>query len=311
MNKHAYLIIAYNQWNLLEKLIHLLDDERNDIYIHINQLIKNVPFDRLKKSVMYSNLCFVERVPIKRGTYSIFDAEMNLIKTACRGGTEYSYLHLLSGQDLPLKDQDSIHRFFFEHSGKNFIDVIPPEKIKEDWYQRSSLYQFLVPYTLGKSFESKIAKGIRKLALAVQKTIGINRFRRFEDEGYRMCYGSSWFSITEDFARFIIRNEKKIKEMYEKHTYIPEESILQTFLWSSEYKNTLYDDDWLDNKLNRANLRLIFWSGNTSPDTITMDHIDELLHTRNLFARKFDIEKYPDVIDRVVEMASKRLEEHT
>ena len=45
MSKHAYLIIAYNQWNLLKKLIHMLDDERNDIYVHVNRLINNVPFD--------------------------------------------------------------------------------------------------------------------------------------------------------------------------------------------------------------------------------------------------------------------------
>lgn len=32
MNKHAYLIIAHNDFYILEKLLMLLDDERNDIY---------------------------------------------------------------------------------------------------------------------------------------------------------------------------------------------------------------------------------------------------------------------------------------
>ena len=30
--KHAYLIIAHNEFKILEKLVHLLDDSRNDIY---------------------------------------------------------------------------------------------------------------------------------------------------------------------------------------------------------------------------------------------------------------------------------------
>lgn len=37
MEKHAYLIAAHSQFELLKKLIVLLDDERNDIYIHVDQ----------------------------------------------------------------------------------------------------------------------------------------------------------------------------------------------------------------------------------------------------------------------------------
>lgn len=35
--KHAYLIIAHNELEVLKRLISALDDERNDIYIHIDQ----------------------------------------------------------------------------------------------------------------------------------------------------------------------------------------------------------------------------------------------------------------------------------
>ena len=32
MNKHAYLIMAHGNWNILKKLIFLIDNEKNDIY---------------------------------------------------------------------------------------------------------------------------------------------------------------------------------------------------------------------------------------------------------------------------------------
>lgn len=32
MQKHAYMIIAHNEFDLLEILVRLLDDPRNDIY---------------------------------------------------------------------------------------------------------------------------------------------------------------------------------------------------------------------------------------------------------------------------------------
>lgn len=35
--RHAYCIIAHNQPRLLWRLLSLLDDERNDIYLHIDK----------------------------------------------------------------------------------------------------------------------------------------------------------------------------------------------------------------------------------------------------------------------------------
>ena len=35
--KHAYLIIAHNEWEILHTLLTMLDDERNDIYLHIDR----------------------------------------------------------------------------------------------------------------------------------------------------------------------------------------------------------------------------------------------------------------------------------
>lgn len=37
MDKHAYLIMAHNEFDILEKQLILLDDYRNDIYIHIDK----------------------------------------------------------------------------------------------------------------------------------------------------------------------------------------------------------------------------------------------------------------------------------
>lgn len=301
LKRHAYMIIAYSQWELLKKLMHLLDDDRNDIYIHINKKIKGAPFNELITFPKKSKVYIVERIPIDRGTYSIFDAQMVLLKSAL-SNKDYTYFHLLSGQDLPLKSQDYIHDFFEKNDGKNFIDVIPPEKVKKDWYERYSLYQFLVPYTLDKNVRAKFAKAVRKIAIIVQKAVGVNRFKKYEKQGFKMCYGSSWFSITKGFAEYLVENEPQIQKMYQKRTFIPEESIPQTFLWSSRFKDTLYDSDWLDNKLNRANMRMIFWTGNTSPETITMKHIDILRNTNNLFARKFDIINHGDAVEAIEAM---------
>ena len=39
--KHAFLIIAHNEYPVLEVLLSMLDDERNDIYLHIDNGLQN------------------------------------------------------------------------------------------------------------------------------------------------------------------------------------------------------------------------------------------------------------------------------
>ena len=37
--KHAYLIIAHHEFDILNKLIQAIDDERNDIFIHFDKKV--------------------------------------------------------------------------------------------------------------------------------------------------------------------------------------------------------------------------------------------------------------------------------
>lgn len=47
--KHAFLIIAHNEYPVLEVLLSMLDDERNDIYLHIDKRATEL-FQQNKKS---------------------------------------------------------------------------------------------------------------------------------------------------------------------------------------------------------------------------------------------------------------------
>ena len=45
--KHAYLIMCHNNFEQLKLLLKLLDDERNDIYVHIDKKAKSFCIDDL------------------------------------------------------------------------------------------------------------------------------------------------------------------------------------------------------------------------------------------------------------------------
>lgn len=297
MGRHAYLIMAHHQWSLLKTLISLLDDKRNDIYIHVDKKADEVPFTEIKNAAKISKLVFVDRISVDRGSFSLFEAEMILLRAALHSA-EYSYFHLLSGQDLPLKNQDYIHEFFEKHDGRNFIDVITPEHMKKEWYERVSLYQVFSRYINKASSAAVPVRCIRKILLKTQKTFCVNRFKKYEEMGFVLCFGSNWFSITKEFAVYIAENYGLIKDIFCNYTFAPEELILQTFLWSSPiFKDTLYDSQELNHKVNRANLRAIFWNGKASPEIITMERFKTIQNTMNLYARKFDNEIAADAVE--------------
>lgn len=56
--KHAYLILAHSEPEILGVLVSLLDDERNDIFIHIDKKSNIIDFSGVKTA--RSNLFFLE-----------------------------------------------------------------------------------------------------------------------------------------------------------------------------------------------------------------------------------------------------------
>lgn len=112
MNKHAYLIMAHNNIEQLIRLVRVLEDERNDIYIHLDSNVKDRNFLKQELKSDYSKIELIERLNVNWGGFSQVRCELNLLKAAVMSDIEYSRYHLISGADLPIKNQDYIHAFF-------------------------------------------------------------------------------------------------------------------------------------------------------------------------------------------------------
>ena len=142
MSRHAYLIMAHNHFDFLKELLACLDDSRNDIYLHIDK--KAGPFDKSGFSdiVKKSRLYFTERLDVHWGGYSQIACELLLLKSAVSRHPQgvYTYYHLLSGADLPLKSQNEIHTFFERHAGKEFLAFDP--QVSQKTRERVSLWHF-------------------------------------------------------------------------------------------------------------------------------------------------------------------------
>lgn len=136
---HAYLIIAYNDFELLKCLIRMLDYPYNDIYIHIDKKSKKFKQNDFIGITKYSKLYFIKREKVYWGGYSQVNCEINLLKSA-KNRKSYSYYHLLSGADLPIKSIEEIYNFFENNLGKEFISFDVENEKNGEFLDRIKYY---------------------------------------------------------------------------------------------------------------------------------------------------------------------------
>lgn len=291
MGKHAYLIMAHNHFETLGKILSVLDDERNDLFVHVDK--KAGDFDRviLEQNVKKSGLIFVERIDVVWGGFSQIECEMNLIKAVLRNG-EYDYLHLISGADLPLKNQNDIHDFFDKNKGTEFVEY-DKSQIEEKYMDRvRHAYRFQNVYGRNRKNPLMIALFLfDKVSDRLQTLFKVNRVK---NENVIWQKGPNWFSITGEFARYLVSHEDFINRVF-KYSVSGDEMFLQTVLVNSEYGKNVYKSgvDAADSPA----LRKIDWNRG-APYTFRFQDYDELISDDNaMFARKFN----PDTDNRIIE----------
>ena len=288
--KHAYLILVHTQPAQVRTLLSLLDDPRNDIYVHVD---RKAPFgaEALEGCCVHSRVHFIEpRFSIHWGGSNMMLATLALLKAAT--ATPHAYYHLISGQDLPIKDQDTIHAFFAAHAGQEFIQFWPADPSET----RRATRFYLFPEHNG----SQPGRLVNKLVRGVMKPFGgINR-----DLDLRLS--SSWFSITDACARHVVSREAWLKKRF-VHTTMPDEVFIGTVVWDSPFRERLFDDSiHLERQEDKrtvlpGDLRLIDWTRGTAehPWTFREEDWDLLTDSPCLWARKFDQRVDARVIDRL------------
>ena len=280
--KHAYLILAHDEFGLLQTLIGCLDDVRNDIYVHIDRKVKAMPELKAEKAGLQ---VLEKRIDIRWGDVSMVAAEYALFEAAA-ARRPYRYYHLLSGVDLPLKSQDYIHRFFEEHEGIEFVGYTLTEMTPEIARRMQRWHLFPRHFSRRRNAYSVV----RALGLRFQETLGIRRNRDIDFKK-----GSQWVSITDGLVRWLLEKKPWTMKTF-SHTFVPDECFVQTLAWMSPLRNNLYDT----REDGTGCMRAIGWQGSTLVDWSAAD-LEELAASPALFARKFNSSD-PAFIQKIVSL---------
>lgn len=285
--KHAFLIMAHKGDETLRTLLRTLDDPRNDIFIHMSS--KNIAWDEnsVLTSISKARIFPVPRISVTWGGYSQIACELSLLNAAVAMG-HYSYYHLLSGQDLPIKSQDRIHSFFDSCGGKEFVRF---ENHNRDY--RSRIGGHVIWNASGKNKSQVLLRKVDGLLARLLQCY------RKPAKGLKLMKGDNWFSITDKLARYIVENASLIRSVF-WDSMCGDELFLQTFAWNAGKRFDFYRMPGEENA--DGIMRMIDWGEDESPRVFSMDDLDSIRDSKMMFARKFDFGFDSDIVRAVEQL---------
>ena len=286
MGKHAYLIMAHNQWECLFELLKALDDPRNDIFLHIYKKASSPQHRDILNQVSESKLYFTKPFNIVWGGTQILRCTLNMLEQAVSGGERYDYYHFISGVDYPLRSQDEIHAYFSSCGEQQFV-AYDWNGIRTGAFVDRMRFYHLFANRLGKpggmSAYTRVVSKLENFLLGIQRKLKVDRIQ------YDFYKGSAWFSITHTAASAIIAEKKRIVRRY-RFTLASDESWLQIFMKESVFSGKIAD----------SNLRYIkLVQGKASPETLTTADYENMVDSEKFFARKFDWNIDHDIISKL------------
>ncbi|WP_016896804.1 beta-1,6-N-acetylglucosaminyltransferase [Aerococcus viridans] len=283
MNKHAYLILAHKNDFTFQTLLKSLDSPNNDLYIHMDKKVEDYDINTTNKLIKFSNIIHTKRTNVQWGGYSGINAEMILFEESYKSNIDYSFFHLISGEDLPIKPIEEIYKFFEKNLGKNFIRF---QSLNFSYSYRVKYYYF----TQDIFGRKKINSIINKISLKLQKIFRVNR-----NNNINFQKGTNWLSITRELVGYILINKKWIEETF-KFSFCGDELFIQTLVFNSKFKETLYYNNYNNNLT--SIMRYIDWDRG-EPYVFQKRDFDDLVSKPYLFARKFDSKIDSEIIKMI------------
>lgn len=275
--KFAYLIMAHDNAEQLKRLLRLLDEKENEIYLHIDKkspLTKNLQEFQVVRNGKLHIYCEYD---VAWGSFNQTRCQLFLLEKAIDSKSDY--YHLLSGHDLPLKSHKEILKFFEKNNGKEFVHFESKEPIAAGYqpFHNKSCY----------------ASGKRKLLLQkldgifmkIQTGLGMKR---------ELFKGANWFSITNSLAVELVRNKRKVLSRV-KWWHNSDEYVLQTFMaenYGLDNKFGSFNNDY------KACCRYIDWNRG-KPYVWRNEDFDELINSSYIYGRKFDEKIDNEIIIRI------------
>ena len=297
--RHAILITTHDNVEISKNLLSLYDDKNIDFYFLIDKKAKSYNEEVLKDICKKSNVYFVPKINIYWGSFSQIQAEYILLENAVK--KSYDYYHLISGCDIPLYTKNEFFDFFEQNKGKEFVEYSPKEIAEKNKVQDrvKYYYAFMESVREKSAIKRKPKTFLREFFLKLQKLLKIDRTK-----GKEFQYGSNWFDITDDFAKYILKNKPWVIKHFKK-TCCADELFLQTLLFNSPFYSNNYYCLNEKNRILQRN-RYTDWTRG-QPYTFKKEDYNEIINIKeSLFIRKFNYKNDAEIVNKLFDWLRKK-----
>jgi hypothetical protein len=273
----AHLLITYTNPLQTERMIRRMQHPDFDFYIHVDKKVDIRPHLFLAKIPQV--YLIQKRTDVIWAGYNTIKATLRSVQEILATGRQYDYVHLMSGQDYPIKTASYILDFFHSHKGKEFMQFKHFDQWPIESYPRIKKYHL----TNYRWFPGRYR---------VQKLL--NRFLPPRKSPFKMdFFGSSMFwALTPACLKYVLdllKNNPRL-ERFMHFSWAPDEFLFQTLVLNSPFKNNVLND----------NLLYLDWEiGTAHPKVMTAAHLGPLIDSDKLFARKFNLTVDAVIMDKV------------
>ncbi len=275
--KIAVLVLAHKNLGQLNRLVsHLAQDF--DVYVHIDKKSSI----KVGQVVQSPNVFVHKKFKISWGSLEMVKATLHLMKESCSKG--YGRYIVISGQDLPLRNNKDIRDFFSENNSSEFISGLNLKFWDKGGLER--VEYFHAPSPVGSHGLIRTNRLVLNYSMNLaNRALGVKR-----QSNWDFYCGSNWFDLSSRAVEAILRHVSSNPEFIKRFRWTAccDEIFFQTALALQGFED----------KFQPSPLRYIDWkTGPEHPRTLRQSDLNELVHSEMLFARKFDQTVDPDIID--------------
>ena len=264
---HAWLIIAHNEFRILQMLISALDYPGSDFYVHIDKKVKELPHLKVNNGKI---IWVKNRVDVRWGSFSQIECEYALFEEAFRSGA-YDYYHVISGVHLPLQPVHEINAFFEARKGNSIMTGLCRDTPYQETLKVRRYNLFLRNYSSKKQFLRYASQFLWKTSISIQRLLGIKH-----NAGISFYKASNWLSLTEEAVQYMLDRKEEVGKVF-RFSFCGDEFFVPTELMASPLKERVLNEEmYLLHTITRSNA-----------GSFLLDEYDRLCKTGYLFARKF------------------------
>ena len=263
---HAWLIIAHNEFGILQRLVSALDAPECDFFLHVDRKVSALPDLQVSQGRLH---VLEDRVDVRWGSVSQIECELTLLEAARKEGP-FDFYHIISGTTLPLMSREALDAFFAGNRGRCILTPVHKDQPYQETLKMHRRNFFLRNYT-AKGLKGRISQYAWRAGIALQRLLGMETNR--EKDFYK---ASNWLSLTQEAVEFLLSRRTEILKTY-RYSFCGDEYFVPTELMASPLRESILNcDHYLKCDIPRS-----------TSGVFSLDDLPELERSGFLFARKF------------------------